>query len=366
MSYFVPCLDPKRLFVKRGPRDAHGGQRLVASVGDPGACVDWPVPVPCGRCLGCREDRGREFQARGDLELKRWEGVGPPGSAYRAVSLTLTYDQDSVVKLRTGPPGRLVHSLSVRDVQLFFKRLRRRLEYAWDGRRRRLARFLVAAERSGRPARVAALELALAREVQARGARPVVKYVGCLEYGPSTFRPHAHFVVFGFVPDDLRPYSRATRRPVSGVAWESAVVDDLWGHGYVMVRPVHGGSFAYLVKYMAKADVLPGGDEFRARPRLLASRNLGWDEFERYRDQFVRNDEISYSENRTQRVPRYFLRKLEVEVPEVVAELRAIRRAKFLAEPRNHPSVREHFAEVRRSVFLKRKVRPGEVDRDGV
>lgn len=96
---------------------------------------------PCGHCLSCRISKAREWSARLLHELSFWPC---------AVFVTLTYE-DSFL-----PPN---GSLRKRDLQLFFKRLRKSL-----------------------------------------GDRKI-KYYACGEYGSKTNRPHYHAIIFGLGQD---------------------------------------------------------------------------------------------------------------------------------------------------------------------
>lgn len=62
---------------------------------------------PCGHCISCRIAKAREWSARLIHELTYWD---------KAVFVTLTYDDEHL------PPN---NSLRKRDLQLFFKRLRK-------------------------------------------------------------------------------------------------------------------------------------------------------------------------------------------------------------------------------------------------
>ncbi len=68
------------------------------------------IHVGCGRCLFCRINHAREWQHRLLLEASTWEV---------SIFATLTYDT-----MRTPYDG----SLIPRDLKLFMKRLRKRME----------------------------------------------------------------------------------------------------------------------------------------------------------------------------------------------------------------------------------------------
>jgi len=91
------------------------------------------MEVPCGKCLACRIKQRAEWSMRCLHELSYWD---------KACFVTLTYKDNPL-------------SLSKRDLQLFFKRLRKNL--------------------NGRS----------------------IKYFAAGEYGDKTFRPHYHVLLYG-------------------------------------------------------------------------------------------------------------------------------------------------------------------------
>ena len=94
----------------------------------------------CGKCLACRIQKRKEWSMRLWHELAYYD---------KSVFLTLTYDDNHM------PDN---ESLRLRDLQLFFKRLRKSLNKS--------------------------------------NSKPI-KYFACGEYGTSTLRPHYHAIVYG-------------------------------------------------------------------------------------------------------------------------------------------------------------------------
>lgn len=94
------------------------------------------VPIPCGRCLGCRLDQAKEWSVRCVLESSLYDDN---------CFITLTYDEAHC-------PDRL----SKKDFQNFMKRL--------------------------------------------RSAHPEckIRFFGCGEYGSKNGRPHYHIILFNF------------------------------------------------------------------------------------------------------------------------------------------------------------------------
>ena len=95
--------------------------------------------VPCGKCLACSSNYRRDWVARMLLESQAHSD---------SVFITLTYSDENL-------PDR--GSLVKRDLQLFLKRLRRRLD---------------------------------------RLNRDKIRYFACGEYGDNTNRPHYHAIIW--------------------------------------------------------------------------------------------------------------------------------------------------------------------------
>ena len=171
--------------------------------------------VPCGHCLACRLDKARQWAIRCMLESSFYE------SNY---FVTLTYDEAN------NP-----HTLIVKDFQLFFMRLRSALKY--------------------------------------RG-KPDIRFFGCLEYGSTTLRPHAHFIIFNLQLDDLRllKFSKAGYK-----LYESKFLNDCWNHGFVQIGDVSFESCGYVARYCMKNNFTASElAKYGLNPeRLLMSRRPG-------------------------------------------------------------------------------------------
>lgn len=105
------------------------------------------ILAPCMRCMSCRIKRSAEWSMRLQHEFKEFE--------YKGMFLTLTYSDEHIHPR---------HSLVKKDLQDFFKRLRRRLK------------------------------------------KRKIKYFACGEYGENTDRPHYHAIIIGL--SNLSKYDR--------------------------------------------------------------------------------------------------------------------------------------------------------------
>lgn len=70
-----------------------------------------------------------------------------------------------------------------------------------------------------------------------------VRYFQCGEYGEQLSRPHHHALLFGLrFPDEVRRGKTST----------SALLEELWGHGYCVIGDVTFESAAYVARYALK------------------------------------------------------------------------------------------------------------------
>lgn len=145
-------------------------------------------PLRCGKCIGCRISRSREWALRCVHEASLHDDN---------CFLTLTYN-DANFPLDGG-----VH---VRPVQLFLKRL---------------------------------------RKATGRGLR----FFACGEYGEKTLRPHHHMLAFGYRPEDLEAISQNHQ---GDILYRSDALERAWQLGNVIVGDVNYQSAAYVARYSLK------------------------------------------------------------------------------------------------------------------
>lgn len=170
------------------------------------------------------------------------------------------------------------HSVCVRDLQLFMKRLRKHL-----------------------------------------GTR--VRFFACGEYGEKGGRPHYHLILFGYDPQDKTPW-RTT--PSGYLVHRSATLEKLWPFGHVEVGTVTHQSAGYVARYCTKkingadADahyeyVVPDtGEIVIRRPEFaVMSRKpgIGQEWWDKYASDAFPSDFLII-DGRKVGVPDYYLRKL--------------------------------------------------------
>lgn len=148
--------------------------------------------LPCGKCAGCRLEKSRVWGIRCLHESKMH-----PENCF----ITLTYDADHL-------PSN--GSISVRELQLFMKRLRQ-----WVFRK------------SG----------------------VLIRHYACGEYGDLNKRPHYHAIIFGYDFKDKLLYSKSPR---GDSIFSSASLDAVWGLGATKVGEVNYETACYVARYCMK------------------------------------------------------------------------------------------------------------------
>lgn len=262
-------------------------------------------PLPCGRCIGCRMEKARQWGMRCLHEKKLWRSN---------FFVTLTYNDEFM------PPGR---SLSVRDCQLFMKRLRKAKNSNSDNP----VRFFLAGE-----------------------------------YGDENGRPHYHALLFNVQFGDLRRWSENAR---GETLYTSGELSSLWSvdgrsMGHCSLGEVTFDSAVYCAKYTlkrlslsehstpeARAEyerkyVYVDGDGVvyeREREFALMSRRpgIGAGYYEKYGREVAEHDSVII-DGRPVKPPRFYDTRTELQHPELYARNKATRkRAGVLSKPDNTP-----------------------------
>lgn len=157
------------------------------------------VPLPCGRCIGCRLKYSRVWADRCMAEASLYENN---------IFLTLTYNDDNLPPCNIMDNGQLspVHPLVKRDLQLFIKRLRKSLP---DQK---------------------------------------IRYFACGEYSPK-LRPHYHLIIFNIKLDDLELlYKNESQFKY----YTSKTISDCWKYGFHIIAGCNWHTCAYTARYIMK------------------------------------------------------------------------------------------------------------------
>lgn len=195
------------------------------------------IKVPCGHCVLCRNNKANSIVQRCNMETVSYGHI--------PWFVTLTYNSNH-----------LPHSVEKRDVQLFFKRLRKYCESI--------------------------------------GIDSNFRYLLVSEYGKRNNRPHYHFILWGFPNMDFRVLRSYIRRAWSVESLDSdgkriplrhtKMLKDGFrtknyykreSFGFVKVLPMSSGCPAYLVKYLMKQFVTSSNLELKPCFMLASIKNGG-------------------------------------------------------------------------------------------
>lgn len=215
--------------------------------------------VPCGKCVNCLANKRQSWS------LRLWaETLSSPTSLF----LTLTYEEDELTY------GKEVPTLVKRDLQLFFKRLRKYIYTKYPN-----------AEK--------------------------IKYFACGEYGGLFGRPHYHAIIFSLPPAK------------NFFLFYEEILRDIWGKGHIVVDGVNGNRIGYVSKYLLKSDeerAFPNRESYYDElgiqpPFLLSSNGIGASLLDKFNyDSFVANKGVVRLLSCCGGLPRYILSKLPEEV----------------------------------------------------
>lgn len=157
--------------------------------------------LPCGKCIGCRIERSRQWATRMMLELRYHE---------KACFITLTYNDDNLpMKTYINQHGeqKISYTLEKKAYQDFMKRLRRHYE----------------------PEKI--------------------RFFACGEYGSQTRRPHYHAILFGV---DFAEDRKVLKVDKGYYMYRSPTLEALWPFGYSMICDVNWNTCAYVSRYCTK------------------------------------------------------------------------------------------------------------------
>jgi len=254
------------------------------------------IQLPCRGCIGCRMDRAADWAVR----------LGHEAQMHKEKSwITLTYRDDPI-------------TLSVRDMQLFMKRLRQAI----------------------RPTKI--------------------RFFLCGEYGEQLARPHYHVCIFGWFPPDARSADHYSSRK-DNPTWTSAIVAKAWPHGFHLIGQLQSESMAYTARYSMKKingdlqashyayiDPLSGAHCTRVPEFALMSTSPGigsaW--YDKYKSDLYPLDHAVRSNGQVGRVPAYYDKKLKDPKPELLEELKFKRGIKAVSRFENNTDERLAVREV--------------------
>ena len=152
------------------------------------AYTDLPVQLPCGQCIGCRQEKSRQWAMRCVHEIKEHD---------QNCFITLTFDDEHL-----DPDQTLVKA----DFQNFMKRLR-------------------------------------------KNTSEKIRYYHCGEYGDQLGRPHHHAILFGYDFPDKKYFKNSKKHKlyssdILDKAWQN--------QGHTLIGEANFETAAYCARYIMK------------------------------------------------------------------------------------------------------------------
>jgi DNA-binding winged helix-turn-helix (wHTH) protein len=179
----MACFHPWQAFRRAPPNKGVTTNRALSYEGA------LPLTLPCGQCIGCRMSHSDGWAVRLTHEAHFHE---------QSCFVTLTFNDDNY-------PWDA--SVSVRDLQLFLKRLRKAIA----------------------PIRI--------------------RFFACAEYGDENGRPHYHLIIFGWNPPDRQLWRKT---PAGFLVYRSHLLEKVWPFGHVEIGEVTTQSAGYVARYALK------------------------------------------------------------------------------------------------------------------
>ena len=290
----MPCYRPWSPTDKMQERFEKAGKRVIR--------------LPCGTCVGCRLDRALSWSLRCQHEAMLYDANS---------FVTLTYD-DRYAPIDGG--------LDYRHVQLFLKKVRKRLDGVSPGPNRDYP----------------------------------IRFFCAGEYGSVNGRPHYHLLMFNTHFGD--------RVSIGKRLFESRLLNSLWNLGYATTGAVTPASASYVAQYsLKKVYGRVAGEEHYVDPWTGALRRpefctmsrkpgLGAWWYEKYsRDVFPCDYVIN--EGRRVRVPRFYSERYEASDPAAFGSVKEAREEavlNVLDRSQARLEAREVITESRLSTFSHR------------
>jgi len=128
-----------------------------------------------------------------------------------------------------------------------------------------------------------------------------IKYYAVGEYGETTYRPHYHAVVYGWMPPTKKLI------PSQG-GFTHDDITDIWSHGSIQIGSVTNDSIYYVAGYLLKSLLFKKNIGSRTLPFLRTSKGLGLDYFNIHSDRVA--DLSITAEGKKSPLPRYYCKKL--------------------------------------------------------
>ncbi|QXP44328.1 MAG: replication initiator protein [Arizlama microvirus] len=270
----------------------------------------YKLEIPCGRCIGCRLERSRQWAIRCVHEASLHE---------ENCFITLTYSDEHLLN-RCGVFDEQKNeyvstSLNKRDYVLFMKKLRKKY-----------------------------------------GSK--IRFFHCGEYGGKYGRPHHHACIFNHQFKDKTLWQNT-----KGVSlYISEELQKLWPYGYSTIGEVTFESAAYVARYITKkitgSQAEAHYDGIEPEYVTMSRRpGIGKDWFNKYQNDIINHDAIIMRGGLKLRPPKYYDNLYSIDHQEEMEEIKRKRKQSINKEDNSYDrlEVKEYLQKIKLTE-LKRKI----------
>lgn len=290
----MACYEPIVAFEVKGLRTENGAKVIIFK--DDVNHETEPIAIPCGKCLGCRMDYSKQWQARIVKEAERWDNN---------IFLTLTYNDEhlpmkDVVNTETGEVT-TGHPLVPEHFKNFMKRLRKAYSDKFN--------------------------------------HTGIRFYACGEYGGRTGRPHYHAALFNIDVTLFKDIKKIGVSKAGCALFTSKKIEEIWGKGFITIGELTPESGAYIARYMLKKQKGPQKEWYYESqgktPEFTRSSNrhgIAYDYFAENAEKLIESDSIYVprrnSRPQKMRIPDYGVKTISSISPPLGARLRTTRELK--------------------------------------
>lgn len=314
----MPCFHPLKGYYARKTNPETGKRSVVFNSND--GFYDHKVDLPCGRCIGCRLERSRQWATRCVHETRLHSQNSFITLTFRnACPLAVLTARGRYQRLRKKYLSDPTVSLQKHYIQLFWKRLRKEIN---------------------------------------GNQKSDLRYYHCGEYGERTSRPHHHAILFNYdFPDKV-----LKKRENETNYYTSKTLTNLWPHGDHIIGDATFESAAYVARYCTKKINGPiAKDHYKGRLPEYSTMSRrpgigrGW--LDKYTSDIFPNDFIIIRGKKC-KVPKFYNRCYDLTNPKEYGTIRADRVHAQRGNENNLPDRREagEVIQTARAALLKRTV----------
>lgn len=334
----MPCYRPNTAYRTRKHRDSKTGKWPVTFKLREGF-HDLSLSLPCGQCIGCRQEYSRMWAIRCFHEASLYKYTNQLGvSKSKNSFLTLTYNDKHLPE-----GGTLIKQAMVKFMKdLRFKFVKKN---PYDKK----------SERS---------------DYKQWELKNGIRFFLCGEYGEKLSRPHYHVLLFNHVFHDQYEwkYDPKTKTTLT----RSPDLEQLWPYGHSLIGEVTFDSAAYVARYITKKytgensyehyqledssgikyDLLPEFTNMSRNP------GIGSPWFDVFGTDVYPRDEVVIRNGIICRPPRYYDNKLDKQNPTLFKTIQAKRKAQAIAHQQNTDPDRLRVQEAIKNKQFNLLVRP--------